>query len=63
MIRQCAWCCRVLGLIPPLEDQSVTHGVCPECNRKLLEAQEAAPLQIKHQDSAIAAILSVEVTQ
>jgi len=63
MIRQCAWCCRVLGLIPPLEDDSVTHGLCPECHRKLLDTQQAGLLQPNRQDSARGTILPVEVTQ
>jgi hypothetical protein len=62
MIRQCAWCCHVLGLIPPLEDSSVTHGMCLECHRKLLDAQEAAQLPIDQQDSTMAAILSGEIS-
>ena len=45
MIRRCAWCDRDLGEIAPFGDQSVTHGICPECYaeelRKLAEDGEA----------------------
>jgi hypothetical protein len=37
MIRQCAWCQRPLGESAPLGDKSVTHGVCQECERMLLD--------------------------
>ena len=40
MIRQCAWCCRVLGQTDPLEDISVTHGVCQECHAQHIGPHE-----------------------
>ena len=39
MIRQCAWCCSMLGEIAPLDDLAVTHGMCPECYAACLEGQ------------------------
>jgi hypothetical protein len=33
MTRKCAWCGRCLGLCAPLEDKSVTHGMCRRCSR------------------------------
>lgn len=27
----CAWCKRHMGEKEPLEDRSVTHGICPPC--------------------------------
>ncbi len=42
MIRQCAWCRRVIGEVPPLQDDSVTHGLCPECFAGLLVVDENA---------------------
>jgi len=32
----CAWCGKVLGEADTPED---THGICPECARKLLEEE------------------------
>jgi hypothetical protein len=40
MIRQCAWCLHVIGLIPPIENQAVTHGMCATCFRKFLQTHE-----------------------
>jgi len=40
MIRRCAWCERLLGQTPPLEDPAVTHSVCPTCSAELLRVGE-----------------------
>jgi hypothetical protein len=63
MIRQCAWCCHVLGQIPPLEDPSVTHGLCPACHASLLETQESIRLRCDRPDSSPSHILSPEIAQ
>ena len=31
MIRKCAWCQSYMGEKEPLNDQSVTHGICKSC--------------------------------
>ena len=31
MIRVCAWCKKILGEKEPLDDPTVTHGICDEC--------------------------------
>jgi hypothetical protein len=62
MIRQCAWCRQVLGKIAPLEDESVTHGLCAECHAHLLESRDKAPLQAAPADLA-PALLSVEASE
>lgn len=31
----CAWCGKDMGEKPPFEDKSVTHGMCPECYKKV----------------------------
>ena len=31
MKRVCAWCQKSMGETEPLEDKSITHGMCPEC--------------------------------
>jgi hypothetical protein len=31
MERQCAWCGRGLGRVPPLDDDRVSHGICAAC--------------------------------
>lgn len=30
----CAWCGKEMGEKTPLEDKSVTHSICPKCERK-----------------------------
>lgn len=35
MIVICAWCGKRLGEKPPLEDKSVTHGICAKCAKEL----------------------------
>jgi len=36
MIVICAWCKRALGMKEPMEDERITHGICLECQVKLL---------------------------
>ena len=36
----CAWCGKDLGEKPPLEDKSITHGMCRECLEKELKKAE-----------------------
>jgi hypothetical protein len=31
VVRVCAWCHLFLGLKPPLQRWTVTHGICPAC--------------------------------
>lgn len=40
MIRQCAWCLLILGEVSPLSDKNVTHGICKECEDKLMKNLE-----------------------
>jgi hypothetical protein len=40
MIRQCAWCLKMMGESKPLSDKSVTHGMCPECLKKMMKEVE-----------------------
>jgi len=35
MKRICAWCNKDMGEKEPLEDESVTHGMCMECLRRV----------------------------
>jgi hypothetical protein len=37
MIRQCAWCLKILGEVPPLKDMSVTHTICEECAKEQMK--------------------------
>lgn len=37
MIVQCAWCLKMVGEKSPLKDKSVTHGICEECQTKMME--------------------------
>lgn len=36
MIRECAWCKRILGEKEPLDDPKVTHGICENCRGDLV---------------------------
>lgn len=36
MIVQCAWCLKMVGEKAPLKDKAVTHGICKQCNDKLM---------------------------
>ena len=36
MTRMCAWCGNKLGQAAPLEDSTVTHGICSTCSLHLL---------------------------
>jgi hypothetical protein len=38
---ECAWCKKDLGSKEPLEDRSVSHGICPECYAR--EARGISP--------------------
>ena len=35
MIVVCAWCKAKIGEEEPLEDKSITHGICASCARKM----------------------------
>jgi hypothetical protein len=37
MFTVCAWCKKDLGEKPPLDDKSITHGMCKECFDKEME--------------------------
>lgn len=37
MIRQCAWCLKMMGEVAPLQDKRITHGMCEECNVQVLK--------------------------
>lgn len=37
MIRQCAWCLKMMGEVEPLDIHDVTHGVCEECFEKQMK--------------------------
>ena len=37
MVRVCAWCHLFLGLKPPLQRWTVTHGICPACRDRFGE--------------------------
>ena len=31
MVRKCTWCSEIFGEKEPLEDKSITHGICEMC--------------------------------
>jgi methanogenic corrinoid protein MtbC1 len=43
MIRWCAHCQKYLGEKPPLDDYTVTHGVCSNCAEKFLKDGQISP--------------------
>ena len=64
MIRQCAWCNRILGPAAPLEDASITHGVCSDCHREVLAASWISlPTESKFQDLSTPTMLSSKAPQ
>jgi hypothetical protein len=36
MIIQCSWCLKMLGEKAPLKDKNLTHSICKECQKKLM---------------------------
>lgn len=42
MFRVCAWCERLLGIVPPLADAHLTHGICGECAERI-QREERRP--------------------
>ena len=36
MRKRCSWCQKDMGVKPPLEDNRISHGICPACRDKLL---------------------------
>lgn len=47
MIRQCAWCKLLLGQIAPLGDKSVSHGICKECEKKMMREMDEITVRAK----------------
>lgn len=45
MIRQCAWCRRVIGQRAPFEDSSITHGLCRLCRGQVLELHDPGVME------------------
>ncbi len=43
MVRLCAWCRCLIGRKPPLDDASVTHGICLACQREMMAAPGVRP--------------------
>lgn len=37
MIRQCAWCLKIMGQVAPLSDKNITHGICKQCEKKMMD--------------------------
>lgn len=50
MIIICAWCKREMGEIPPLDDNRISHGICPECGRELERAESEEDETIELED-------------
>lgn len=51
MIVKCAWCGKIIGEKEPLEDKSVTHGICPECVKKYFpEKKEGNPMPLNNEE-------------
>ncbi len=39
-IRACAWCKSVMGEKPPLEDKTISHGICFTCEEEQMKQFE-----------------------
>lgn len=37
MKRICAWCKKKLPDVEPLEDETISHGMCEECGKRIKE--------------------------
>jgi hypothetical protein len=35
MTRQCAWCGNGMGVMEPLDDPAITHGICLSCREEM----------------------------
>lgn len=42
MIRQCGWCKEYMGEKEPLEDRSITTGICDPCREEYLAKKKEA---------------------
>ena len=40
MKRICGWCKKDLGEKEPLEDKAISHGMCEDCEKKILKEEE-----------------------
>jgi DNA-directed RNA polymerase subunit RPC12/RpoP len=47
MVCRCAWCGKSLGIKPPYSLNVVTHGICPDCERKILERHAEVKRDVK----------------
>ena len=47
MYRVCGWCKRILGVIRPLDDKSITHGMCADCEMKMNEQVDEMEVEKK----------------
>jgi hypothetical protein len=59
MIRKCAWCGCKIGQIQPLEDESLTHGMCERCYddyMKWLREYVARTSKSVHAHAAVVAV-------
>ena len=44
---ECAWCGKHKGDVEPLEDESVTHGICQGCREQVFGAFREKRLKAK----------------
>jgi hypothetical protein len=54
MKRQCAWCGQILGQSVPLEDNEITHGICPKCIKEMLTVANLADNAHRERDEVTA---------
>lgn len=53
MIRICSYCKAYMGEKEPIDDTRVTHSICPECHKKVMdEIEEVNPCSksLKYRD-------------
>lgn len=56
MKRVCAWCGLPMDEVEPLEDERISHGICPTCEKRQIR-QLYAEMTDERLDAALSAVL------
>ena len=46
----CSWCGKDLGEKEPFVDNRVSHGICEDCRKKIMEGMKREPLGEHHSE-------------
>jgi hypothetical protein len=47
MTRYCSWCGMYIGFKSPLNDPSISHGICLRCSQQVIEAAKRKEKQAR----------------